>query len=79
ENRPYIAKGLGSLSGIQKGMPVELTKPDYEVGDRVSHIKYGEGTVTQLEIAPRDYKVTIDFDGAGTKIMFATFAKLKMV
>lgn len=55
------------------------TKPDYEEGDRVSHIKYGEGTVTSLEPGPRDYKVTVDFDEAGQKIMYAAFAKLKKI
>ena len=48
-------------------------------GDRVKHIKYGEGTVTELEPGPRDYKVTVDFDDAGQKIMYAAFAKLERI
>ena len=52
-------------------------KPDYDIGDRVVHVKYGEGTVTDLEPGPRDYKVTVDFDEAGQKIMYAAFAKLQ--
>ncbi len=75
ENRPYIAKGLGEL---QKGMP-QTNGIDYTVGDRVRHIKYGEGTVLKIEEEPRDYKVTVVFDGAGQKIMYAAFAKLKKV
>lgn len=54
-------------------------KPDYDAGDRVSHIKYGEGTVLSMEPGPRDYKVTVDFDDAGQKIMYAAFAKLKAI
>ena len=50
---------------------------DYQVGDRVSHIKYGEGTVLAISKEPRDYKVTVVFDQAGQKIMYASFAKLK--
>lgn len=50
---------------------------DYGVGDRVSHIKFGEGTVTNIVEGGRDYEVTVDFDSAGTKKMFAGFAKLK--
>lgn len=80
-DKPFIAKGIGSLNelaGISKGAPsggdVNL---DYAVGDRVKHIKYGEGTVLNLSREPRDYKVTVDFDKAGQKIMYASFAKLK--
>lgn len=80
ENKPYIAGGgLGSLSavGISKGVgAVTGGKPDYEVGDRVKHVKYGDGTVLNLEPGPRDYKVTVDFDDAGQKIMYAAFARL---
>ena len=80
ENKPFIAGGgLGSLhaAGITKGVgAVTGGKPDYDIGDRVKHIKYGEGTVTDLEPGPRDYKVTVDFDDAGQKIMYAAFAKL---
>ena len=52
---------------------------EYGVGDRVRHIKYGEGTVLAIDREPRDYKVTISFDKAGQKIMYASFAKLKRV
>lgn len=51
----------------------------YGEGDRVRHIKFGEGTVTQIIAGGRDYEVTVDFDRAGTKKMFASFAKLKKV
>lgn len=79
ENKPFIASGIGSLNapGINKGVgAVTGGKPDYDAGDRVKHVKYGEGTVTDLEPGPRDYKVTVDFDDAGQKIMYAAFARL---
>ncbi len=80
ENRPFIAGGgLGSLkdvSGLSKGTPGS-GEINYGVGDRVKHIKYGEGTVMKLEKGARDYQVTVVFDGAGQKIMYAAFAKLK--
>ncbi|MBP9997029.1 MAG: UvrD-helicase domain-containing protein [Lachnospiraceae bacterium] len=76
ECKPYIAKtGLLSNAGIQKGV-VKSDSLEYAEGDRVTHIKYGVGTVTKIESEPRDYKVTVDFDSAGTKIMYAAFAKL---
>ena len=58
---------------------MSASKPDYTVGDKVSHIKYGVGVVTSLEEGPRDYKVTVNFDDCGQKIMYAAFAKLKKV
>ncbi|MBE5877398.1 MAG: ATP-dependent DNA helicase PcrA [Lachnospiraceae bacterium] len=72
-NKPYIAK---SLDGISKGMPSTSGGLGYGVGDRVNHIKYGAGTVLKIEQEPKDYKVTVSFDGAGNKIMYAAFAKL---
>jgi DNA helicase-2/ATP-dependent DNA helicase PcrA len=84
QSKPYIAGAAkthskGSLAGLSKGMPMAASKPDYNVGDKVSHIKYGVGVVTSLEEGPRDYKVTVNFDDCGQKIMYAAFAKLKKV
>ncbi len=83
QNKPYIARGVGALNqaaGIHTGAGVfSADAPDYEAGDRVRHVKYGEGTVIKKEKEPRDYKVTVEFDKAGTKIMYAAFAKLKKV
>ena len=64
------AKQFGSPSG---------SSLDYEVGDRVRHVKFGEGTVTGIIEGGRDYEVTVDFDGPGTKKMFAAFAKLQKI
>ncbi len=82
-DKPFIAKGIGSLNqlaGISKGGPQQLSAElDYQIGDRVTHIKYGEGTVLNLVKEPRDYKVTVAFDKAGQKVMYASFAKLKRI
>ena len=67
-------------AGISKGFGNAGTQGlDYGVGDRVRHGKFGEGTVKDIVKGGRDYEVTVDFDTAGTKRMFATFAKLKKV
>lgn len=52
---------------------------DYTVGDRVRHIKFGDGEVMAIVEGGRDYEITVDFDKAGTKKMFASFAKLKKI
>ena len=54
-------------------------KLEYGVGDRVRHIKFGEGTVLSIVEGGRDYEVTVNFDGSGTKKMFAAFAKLQKI
>lgn len=75
-NKPYIAK---SLDGLTKGMPTTQGGLSYGVGDRVRHIKYGDGIVQKVEKDVRDYKITVAFDGAGQKIMYAAFAKLQKI
>lgn len=80
-DKPFIAKGIGSLNklaGISKGVPYQAPKElEYAVGDRVFHVKYGEGNVLGIDRETSDYKVTVCFDRAGQKIMYASFAKLK--
>ena len=80
--KPFIAQAnkVSSMAGIQKGSEMSGSQePDYGVGDRVQHVKYGEGTVRSITKEPRDYKVTVEFDGAGQKIMYASFAKLRRI
>ncbi len=50
---------------------------DYTTGDRVRHVKFGEGTVQSIVEGGRDYEVTVNFDKAGVRKMFASFAKLE--
>lgn len=52
---------------------------DYGVGDQVKHIKFGVGTVEGIVEGGKDYEVTVNFEKAGVKKMFAAFAKLKKV
>lgn len=76
-NKPYIVK---SLEGLTKGAPtLEADSLGYETGDRVSHIKYGDGTVLNIVQDTRDFKVTVNFDEYGNKIMYAAFAKLQKI
>ena len=54
-------------------------KPDYDIGDTVKHSRFGVGVVTQIKSGGRDYEVTVDFENAGTKKMFASFARLEKI
>lgn len=71
--KPYQAKALNSFSAPKK------ETLSYNVGDQVSHTKFGIGTVLDITPGGRDYEVTVDFKKVGVKKMFASFAKLKKV
>ena len=58
---------------------VKADKLEYGVGDRVKHLRFGEGTVLEIIEGSRDYEVKVSFDSAGVKKLFASFAKLKKV
>ena len=62
---------------LQKGASLSPGRVDYGVGDRVRHKKFGEGVVKELVKDTKDYKVTVDFDTSGTKILYAAFARLE--
>lgn len=71
--------GKMPLTALRKGSQLRAEKTDklaYGVGDRVRHVKFGEGTVTDIKEGGRDFEVTVDFDSAGTRKMFAMFARL---
>ena len=51
----------------------------FDVGDRVQHVKFGEGLVTAIVEGGKDYEVTVEFDQFGIKKLFAMFAKLRKV
>ncbi len=52
---------------------------EYGIGDTVRHVKFGVGKVTEIVEGGRDYEVTVEFDRAGRRKMFAGFAKLKKI
>ncbi len=81
--QPFAAvSGKQPFSALQKGSQLTAEKGgklSYGVGDRVRHVKFGEGTVLEIKEGGRDYEVTVEFDSAGVRKMFAMFAKLVKV
>lgn len=75
----FRAKAFTAVKPTQSFGTPKGGKLDYGVGDRVRHIKFGEGTVLAVVEGGRDYEVTVDFDGPGTKKMFAAFARLQKI
>jgi DNA helicase-2/ATP-dependent DNA helicase PcrA len=51
----------------------------YKLGQRVSHAKFGEGVVLQLEGAGAQERVQINFKQAGVKWLMLAYAKLEVL
>ena len=64
---------------LTRGSEIKKSDLDYDIGDKVMHIKFGQGVVTGIADGGRDYEVTVDFERVGVKKMFASFAKLKKI
>ena len=77
EVQPFLAKAAGPSAGLVRASGEQNL--GYAAGDRVRHMRYGEGTVLKIEPGPRDAQVTVMFDEAGQKIMYAGFAKLRKI
>ncbi|MEI3179526.1 MAG: UvrD-helicase domain-containing protein [Lachnospiraceae bacterium] len=82
---PYASKTSGTPSSTPafgKAFTVEKPKNlDYSEGDRVHHMRFGDGTVKAITDGGKDFEVTVEFDreAIGTRKMFASFAKLKKI
>ena len=74
-----VGEGYGSTFRSSKATKPVYTKVEnqrdfgsaggalsYQVGDRVRHIKFGDGEVMAIVSGGRDYEVTVDFDKVGT-------------
>ena len=84
--RPEIIATPKPLDPRQAGMKSVGVRPseaergtlgecEYKVGDRVSHPKFGAGTVQRVEPLATDHKVVVAFDSYGAKTLLAKFAK----
>lgn len=73
---PYASTTAAPVKNFGTG---PLSSLDYTIGDKVRHIKFGVGTVTNIVSGGRDYEVTVQFETCGVKKMLATFANLKKV
>jgi DNA helicase-2/ATP-dependent DNA helicase PcrA len=82
-NKPAVSNGY---PGFGKAFPMaggtsEKTadKPDYKVGDKVRHMKFGPGEVIAVVPAGSDQEITVDFERVGEKKMFASLVKMKKI
>ena len=64
--------------GFGKAFPMDFgDSKTYCVGDKVRHMKFGNGIVTEVKPAGSDAEITVDFERVGEKKMFASLVKMK--
>lgn len=69
-----LSKFLQEAKTKKAGLVKEM--PSYHIGDKVKHIKYGVGKVSDITDAGRDYQITVEFENGTSRILLAGFAKL---
>ena len=67
------------LSNLVNNKSKEINLSEFEEGIRVSHKKFGEGTIVKTEPEGDDLKVDINFDKVGHKRLMAKFARLEIL
>jgi len=72
-SKPYQTPAPRQFAGSNLGTL------DFQVGDRVKHIKFSIGTVLDITKGGKDYEVTVEFGGYGVRKLLASFAKLVKV
>ena len=76
-NKPYASKV--SFASLTKGCDLGKAELNYKAGDRVRHVKFGEGIVISIDANGTSKEVTVDFDSFGRRVLMAAFAKLTKI
>lgn len=80
---PMISKGFGGSyktpSAKSSSAASNSQTLSYSEGDRVRHMRFGEGSVQKITPSGADFEVTVAFDNGNTRKMLSSFAKLKKV
>lgn len=76
-NNPYIQKGFSNKATNDNDNATN--KPAYSTGDRVTHFKFGDGKVLELNKLDNDYEVVVEFDVFGRRKLRSSFAKLEKI
>ncbi|MFT5220124.1 MAG: DNA helicase-2/ATP-dependent DNA helicase PcrA [Planctomycetota bacterium] len=71
----FSRPGIQSVSSISQDLAAQDT--GLSVGQRVSHARFGEGTVLNLEGQGAQSRVQVNFENAGSKWLIASMANLQ--
>ena len=86
KNNPYTRSATVNANpsanpGFGKAFPMGgSTAPaptSYEIGDKVRHIKFGNGEVIDVIPSGSDQEIVVNFDRVGEKHLFASLVKMK--
>lgn len=85
KNNPYTRPATATANpsanpGFGKAFPMGNTASapaSYEVGDKVRHIKFGNGEVIDVIPSGGDQEIVVNFDRVGEKHLFASLVKMK--
>lgn len=86
KNNPYTRSATANANpsanpGFGKAFPMGgSTAPaptSYEIGDKVRHIKFGNGEVIDVIPSGSDQEIVVNFDRVGEKHLFASLVKMK--
>jgi DNA helicase-2/ATP-dependent DNA helicase PcrA len=83
KSKPAVSNGY---PGFGKPFPMNdssqgksMNEANYQVGDKVRHMKFGPGEVVEVIPAGSDQEITVDFERVGKKKMFASLVKMKKI
>lgn len=86
KNNPYTRSATANANpsanpGFGKAFPMggstASAPTSYEVGDKVRHIKFGNGEVIDVIPSGSDQEIVVNFDRVGEKHLFASLVKMK--
>ncbi|MDR0805524.1 MAG: DNA helicase II [Enterobacteriaceae bacterium] len=67
------------VSHSRMGTPISHNDSGYKLGQRVSHPKFGEGTIINMEGSGEHARLQIAFQGEGIKWLVASYARLEVL
>lgn len=75
--KPEMDKSMFKTATHQPKPAKNAEELDFSIGDRVSHRKFGEGTVLEAKALGADMFLKIKFDSVGEKNLMAAYVKLE--
>lgn len=76
---PTVHRKLTKISSVSSRTGSISSCSGLEVGQRVSHDRFGEGVILAIEGEEQNKKALVDFDNFGKKQLLLKFARLKVV
>ncbi|MGL5086573.1 MAG: DNA helicase PcrA [Clostridium sp.] len=82
DNRTYASSNPAEIVESEAAVAETenmLTKDEATIGRKVSHERFGIGTIVSVQDVSRDKKLTIAFDRQGVKILLLSLANLELL